>query len=365
MNLALKIRNDKTLLISLLLLMIISVINPSQIPNYFKFINWDTMLTLAALFLITTALWESNYLDRFARQIVRKTHTERGLAISLIILAFALSTFLTNDITLLILVPLSIAMKRYIQADLNKIIIFEALAVNAGSAITPIGNPQNIYIWHLWGASVVNFILTMIPLGSFMLVLLLIFAMIVFPPRKITKLEIKKVAEDKKLAHLSIFLLLAFLVAMNFHLQIYLYPVIFIAYIFLGKRVYFKVDWLLLAIFLLFFVDFTALAKLPAINGFLMSQNLSGPRIYLFSAIFSQFMSNVPATILLAGFTKNYPLLLYGVSIGGNGTIIASLANLIAVRFVKEISFIREFHRYSVIYFIITFSIVAAALYLV
>jgi Na+/H+ antiporter NhaD/arsenite permease-like protein len=86
--------------------------------------------------------------------------------------------------------------------------------------------------------------------------------------------------------------------------------------------------------------------------------------VFVYSAVFSQFMSNVPAAILVSQFTSNYPLLLYGVSVGGNGTLIASLANLIALRFLRGRKAILEFHKYSIPYFVISFTVVAVLVFL-
>jgi len=273
--------------------------------------------------------------------------------------------FLTNDVTLLILVPLTLSMETHIRGDLRKMVFFEALAVNAGSALTPIGNPQNIYIWHVWGASVLQFIIVMLPLTLFLLALLLIFAILVFPNKKMDiSIKKKKIPVDSRLAYLSLSLIIILLLAMNLHVQLYLYPVIFIIYAFYGLKIYGRVDWLLLLIFILFFVDFTAIAKMPVVYGTLSAQPMGPLAVFVYSAVFSQFMSNVPAAILVSQFTNNYPLLLYGVSVGGNGTLIASLANLIALRFLRGRKAILEFHKYSIPYFVISFTVVAVLVFL-
>ncbi|MFP1451784.1 SLC13 family permease [Escherichia coli] len=81
--------------------------------------------------------------------MVRRFATERRLAMFMVLAAALLSTFLTNDVALFIVVPLTITLKRLCEIPVNRLIIFEALAVNAGSLLTPIGNPQNILIWML------------------------------------------------------------------------------------------------------------------------------------------------------------------------------------------------------------------------
>jgi Na+/H+ antiporter NhaD/arsenite permease-like protein len=54
--------------------------------------------------------------------------------------------------------------------------------------------------------------------------------------------------------------------------------------------------------------------------------------VYLAGLLCSQFISNVPAAMLLAGFTQNARELLLGVDVGGLGTLIASMASVISYK---------------------------------
>jgi len=353
------LREDYVLLASLILLLIITLASPNLIVSYPSFINWETLLTLAALFLITTAIKDSQYLDILASRIIKRTKKERNLALILILLAFILSMVITNDVTLLVLVPLTLSLQKYIARDIKKMIIFEAIAVNAGSALTPIGNPQNLYLWQVWNVGFYEFVYLLLPLALLMLALLLLLAFLSFPAKQMEKVEISESWEEKKvLAVISIVLLLLLIGLMDLHMELYIIPIVFLIYLVLNRRVYLHVDWTLLLIFLLFFLDFNAMAQLPIIKDFLTSQNIHGVSAFAYGAIFSQFMSNVPAAIFLSNFTTDFKALVYGVSVGGNGTIIASLANLIALRMVKDKKLFIEFHKYSLLYFAISFIIV-------
>ncbi|AGB05154.1 Na+/H+ antiporter NhaD-like permease [Aciduliprofundum sp. MAR08-339] len=353
------LKKDYTLIASLLLLLIITLIAPNLISQYPYFINWNTWLTLAALFLITTTMRDSGYLDIVASKMIGKVKKERNLAVILIIISFFLSMIVTNDVTLLVLVPLTLSLQKYIAKDIRKMIIFEALAVNAGSALTPIGNPQNLYLWQIWGVGFLEFIYYLLPLSTLMLVVLLIFAFFSFPTKCMKKLNVQELWEkDRSLGIISISLLILLVVFMDLRLEMYLIPLVFLVYLIYGKKSYMHVDWALLIIFLLFFIDFNALGHISIINNFLSAQKMSGVNAFLYGALFSQFMSNVPSAILLGNFTTDFKELIYGVNIGGNGTIIASLANLIALRFVKDRRWMLQFHKYSLPYFIITLLIV-------
>lgn len=138
-------------------------------------IDWHTIITLSGLMLLTKGVELSGYFDVLGRKMVRRFATERRLAMFMVLAAALLSTFLTNDVALFIVVPLTITLKRLCEIPVNRLIIFEALAVNAGSLLTPIGNPQNILIWGRSGLSFAGFIAQMAPLaGAMMLTLLLL-----------------------------------------------------------------------------------------------------------------------------------------------------------------------------------------------
>ncbi|SUG48600.1 membrane protein [Salmonella enterica subsp. arizonae] len=110
-------------------------------------IDWHTIITLSGLMLLTKGVELSGYFDVLGRKMTRRFHTQRQLAMFLVLAAAALSTFLTNDVALFIVVPLTITLKKLCAIPVNRLIIFEALAVNAGSLLTPVGNPQNILLW--------------------------------------------------------------------------------------------------------------------------------------------------------------------------------------------------------------------------
>ena len=354
-----RLREDYVLLASLILLLIITIFAPNLIPKYPSFINWSTILTLAALFLITTAVKDSAYMDIVAARVVEKVKMERAMAVILTTLAFFLSMIITNDVALLVLVPFTLSLQKYIAKDIKKMIIFEAIAVNAGSSLTPIGNPQNLYLWHMWDIGFYEFVVYLLPLSIILLIILLIFVFVSFPKKSMEKMEIALITEkDKPLLIISLILLVMLITFMDLGVELYLIPIVFLAYLIYGRRVFMHVDWSLLLIFLLFFIDFNALGHIPAIENFLNSQNIDGTSAFLYGALFSQFMSNVPAAVLLGNFTTDFKALVYGVSVGGNGTIIASLANLIALRFVKDRKWLVEFHKYSILYFVLTFLIV-------
>ena len=119
-------------------------------------IDWRTIITLSGLMMLTKGVELSGYFDVLGRKMVRRFATERRLSLFMVFSAAVLSTFLTNDVALFIIVPLTLTLRK-LCGSVSRLIIFEALAVNAGSLLTPIGNPQNILLWGRSGLSFAAF----------------------------------------------------------------------------------------------------------------------------------------------------------------------------------------------------------------
>ena len=112
-----------------------------------RLIDWQTVLTLAGLLMVTKAVELSGFLMWMAHRVVHRIHSERALAFLLIGLAAVLSTLLTNDVALFAVVPLVLSLHKLAPLPIKRLVIFIALAVNAGSILTPLGNPQNLFLW--------------------------------------------------------------------------------------------------------------------------------------------------------------------------------------------------------------------------
>ncbi|MCD6446337.1 DUF1646 family protein, partial [Candidatus Bathyarchaeota archaeon] len=157
------IRKENVLSIFLFLLAVLAILYPHEITKFPSFVAWKTIMALMGLLIITTGLKESKCFHVFSIKLLKRLNSERGLLIFLILFSASLSTFLTNDVTLFVVIPLTISLQNLVKNDLSKFVIFEAISVNIGSALTPIGNPQNLYLWHKWNISFISFITKMLP----------------------------------------------------------------------------------------------------------------------------------------------------------------------------------------------------------
>ncbi len=166
--------------IFLLLFFILFFIQKPTLTQINSYIDWKTIRALSALLLIATAFKLSNYFDVFAAKTVTHFKTERTLAFAFVLLGTFLSMFLTNDIMLFIIVPLTLAFSNQIKNNLTKLVIFEAIAVNVGSELTPFGNPQNIFLFRQMDISVIDFIEKMSIIFIPKFILLIIFVLVFF-----------------------------------------------------------------------------------------------------------------------------------------------------------------------------------------
>jgi di/tricarboxylate transporter len=341
---------DRLLLLLLAALPVLGALASVGIASYGALVDWATISALGGLLLLTKGLEASGVLGWLGSHLTRFMTTERGTAMSLLLAAAVLSTLLTNDVALFVVVPLTLGICRITDLPATRLIIFEALAVNAGSALTPIGNPQNLFLWQLSGVSFGAFTLHMAPLVCVLMLLLLMLAAWVFPARPMrARSDAPPTALRRRLMTVSLLLYLPFLVATDLHQAAWAFAVVLLVFLLLARPVLARVDWALLLVFVLMFIDLRLLASLGAVHDAMARLALSQPAHLYFTAIAaSQVISNVPAAIALAEYSKNWQVLAYGVTAGGFGSMVGSLANLIALRMANDSRAWLRFHVVSV-----------------
>lgn len=312
-------------------------------------IDWHTIITLSGLMLLTKGIELSGYFDVLGRKMARRFATERQLAIFMVLAAALLSTFLTNDVALFIVVPLTLTLKKWCAIPVNRLIIFEALAVNAGSLLTPIGNPQNILLWGRSGLSFLGFIGQMLPLAAAMMLTLLVLCWCCFSATRLHFQSADRAPSwQPKLVWGCLTFYLIFLTALEMKLELWGLGLIILGFLLLARAVIIHVDWSLLLVFMVMFIDVHLLTQLPALHQVLSGvAQLSAGGLWLSTIGLSQFISNVPATILLLNYVPPSTLLAWAVNVGGFGLLPGSLANLIALRMASDRRIWWRFHLYS------------------
>ncbi|VWC29380.1 citrate transporter [Burkholderia lata] len=322
-------------------------------------VDWQTVATLAGLLMLTKALELSGCLMWLAHRIVHHVHSERGLAMLLVGFAALLSMWLTNDVALFVVVPLMVSLRALTPLPFRRLVIVVALAVNAGSVATPLGNPQNLFLWQLSGVSFGHFVVTLGPLAIALMALLFVLTACAFRAKPLDLSgDVVAIPVQRMHALIAAVLFAAFVLLADAHHPLPGLVAVAIVLLAVKRDAVLKIDWLLLLIFVLMFVVLRSAAALPFIHDAIAHANLDSPlRIFAAGAVLSQGISNVPAAILLSEFTHDWRALAFGVSVGGFGFAIGSLANLIAVRLAKEPRMWLPFHLVS-----IPFALASAAL---
>lgn len=320
-----------------------------------ELVDWQTVSTLAGLLILTKAIELSGFLMWAAHRLVHHIHGERTLALLLVALAAALSTVLTNDVALFAVVPLALSLHKLAPLPIRRLVIVIALAVNAGSVLTPLGNPQNLFLWQTSGVGFPAFVWALLPLCAALMALLGVVTFAMFRPKPLDLSgDVEAHPVDRVLCGVSMLAFAAFVALADAHHVGPALVVLAAAFLLWRREVVFRIDWLLLLIFVLMFIVLRGAAALPAIHDGIVHLGVGMPvRAYAAGAVLSQAISNVPAAIVLAEFSRDWRALTFGVSVGGFGVAIGSLANLIAVRLSGEKGMWMPFHIVSIPFWIV------------
>lgn len=307
-------------------------------PEYFTYIDWRVLTILLSLMIVMAGLQKNGLFDQIGVFLLTKTKNTAQLTFVLVFLCFFSSMFITNDVALVTFVPFAIItlQKCHQERLIVMVLVLQTIAANMGSMLTPIGNPHNLYLCNVAGIGVVELVGYMLP---YTLISGIILATVIFVlsarKRKILletctfSFEKKEGSRKKNAGYLILFL---FCLLAVLHI-LPCYPVLAAVAVwtfFADRDVLGKVDYCLLITFMGFFVFTGNMRNIPAVND--MLQRLVTGREIEIGILSSQLISNVPATLLLSGFTENYKALLLGVNLGGLGTLIASMASLISYK---------------------------------
>lgn len=338
------------------LLAVISIFFVSPSKNYISYIDFRVLALLFCLMAVVRGFSSIGVFTRLGTMLLTHVHSLRMLSALFIFLCFFFSMLITNDVALITFVPFTIlVLSMAVQKKfLIPVIVLETIAANLGSMLTPLGNPQNLYLYTISGLSIGAFVRIMLPYSFVSAILLLIF--ILFLPKDTVSTataantanstntvtasntsnvicEAVKARKNPRIlftAYLILFLLCLLTVLHILPYQI-MFLLVLTGFLLLDYRVLKDVDYFLLLTFLCFFIFIGNMKKISLVHE-LISKLLVHHEV-LMGIGASQIISNVPAAILLSGFTDDYSALLIGVNLGGLGTLIASLASLISFKF--------------------------------
>jgi len=285
------------------------------------------------MMLVVAGMQKVGLFSFIVASLLKLVHTTRMLAFVLMNVCFFSSMLITNDVALLTFVPLGIMMLIQTQKErlLIPIIVLQTIAANLGSMLTPLGNPQNLYLYSISSMDIGNFLKVMV-VPSTLSFLILSASVFFIKSEKIVPFSEKQdvVIKRKKVipwCGLFVICLLAVLRVIPHNLA---FITVLICVIMIDKRVLFRADYALLLTFIFLFIFIGNIKNIPEISSAL-SKLVEGQELTV-GILLSQIISNVPAAMLLSKFTDNYATLLLGVNLGGLGTLIASMASVISYK---------------------------------
>ena len=325
------VRREPVLFISALAALVTCFFIPPD-SSYLSYLDFRTLSLLYCLMTVVNGLRQAGLFSHLAHTLCARAANLRSIATLLVTLCFFTSMLITNDVALLTFVPFAVVVMgmAHHQRELVHVVVLQTLAANLGSMLTPVGNPQNLYLYSFYSMGFGEFLKTTFPVWALSLFLLLSFCLLFRRDHLEVFLgEEPGMERTPILVHVALFAV-CLLVVLRLIPWYVMLAVVVAVLLFYDRQLLLKADFMLLLTFVAFFVFSGNLARIETVSSAI--RRLMAGREYWMSLLTSQVISNVPAALLLSGFTRQSHAVLLGVNIGGLGTPIASLASLISLK---------------------------------
>ena len=336
------VKKEAVLFVALFLAVIsAALVHPDD--KYLSYVDLRTLGLLFSLMCVMAGLKSQGVFEKLGIKLLSHTKTAFRLILALVTLCFFGSMLITNDVALITFVPFTFIVLNSLGEELKNRLIFpvvcmQTIAANLGSMMTPIGNPQNLYLYGRSGISIKSFLLLMLPYTAASLFLLVIWIGLIC--KKNIRCDCVKLSPDvlqadikssRKMIAMYVFL---FMLCLMTVIRLIPWQAAFFTALALvmaaDRKTLAAVDYSLLLTFVAFFVFIGNLGRIAVFSEWL--KRIINGHVVIVSVLASQVTSNVPAALLLSGFTSDYKSLIIGTNIGGLGTLIASMASLISYR---------------------------------
>ena len=346
---------NEVVLVAAVLLAVISMVFVTPDSEYIGYIDFHTLGILFCLMAVMAGLQDVGLFREIAEGLLSRVHKLWQIVLILVMLCFVLSMLITNDVALITFVPFTFIVLGMLGEDVQKkllipVVVMQTIGANLGSMLTPIGNPQNLYLYGKSGLGLLGFLKVTLPYWLVSLVLLTGFCF--FLGKRATKTTDKEqgnalagfqteadrthiVGKERVrcVLFLIIFVFCLLVVANVLDYRVVLAGVVLFLLL-RERKILGRIDYSLLLTFVGFFVFIGNMGRVPAFRELLQSV-MEGNEV-LTAVISSQVISNVPAALLLSGFTENVEALILGTNLGGLGTLIASMASLISYKYIVK-----------------------------
>lgn len=336
------LRKDVVLSASLVLAAVSSIfVRPDA--KYAEYIDFKTLALLFGLMTVMAGFQKTGLFQKTGERLLAGAGTVQRIAAVLVFLCFFTSMLITNDVALITFVPFAITVCRMagMEDHLISIVTMQTVAANLGSMVTPVGNPQNLYIYSKSGMGMLEFLRLTGPLALAAFIMLFLYVRHLpdeKPAGSLISVASPEGAPEKMDRKKLLLYIILFIICLASVLRVLDYRImlaaVILAVLAAESSVLKDVDYSLLLTFTGFFIFTGNIGRIPAL------QEAFGQLVQTLGIVsgvlVSQVISNVPAALLLSGFTQRWDLLLIGVSLGGLGTLIASMASLISYKFLAR-----------------------------
>lgn len=329
------IKKESVFVLSGLAAMLSALFVPPSVA-YFGYIDYKIIAILFCLMAVVAGIQRIGTFEVLSQKLLKKGSSVRTISLILVSLCFFMAMLVTNDVALITMVPFTLAILDFLsEKRIIFILVMETIAANLGSMLTPVGNPQNLYLFSYFHLSVGQFLKLTLPITALSLVLILIITIAVRGQKLNIVFDVEAAIQCK--LRLSTYIALFFVCLLTvvglLDFRMMLTVVVFVLFL-LDKKIFREVDYFLLITFVFFFIFVGNVSQITVIDQTL-SKIISG-RELISGVLLSQVISNVPAAVMLSSFAHDSKGLILGVDIGGLGTLVASLASLITYKIYSQ-----------------------------
>ena len=329
------IKSEVVLTVAVVLAILSSIAVPPD-AAWAGYIDWDTLALLFSLMAVTKGLQGLGLFDALGAALLRRMAATRQMVLVLVFLPFVFSMLITNDVSLITFVPFALTVLHMAGQDRLVIptVVLQTAAANLGSMLTPMGNPQNLYLYNRSGMGFGAFCALMLP---YVVLSGVCIAVLCVLPRSVpvhTDLPATPLGDKRKMALCGVGALLCLGCIAKVLPPLGVAAVTAVVLIIGDRPLLARIDYSLLGTFIAFFVFIGNMGRIESFQNFL-SGILAGHEVAV-AVLASQVISNVPAALLLSGYSSAWPQLIVGCNLGGLGTLIASMASLISYKLVAK-----------------------------
>lgn len=325
------VRREPVLLIAAFAALVTCFFVPPD-AGYLGYLDLRTLALLYCLMTVVNGFRKAGLFAHLSHILCEKAGNLRLIALLLVMLCFFSAMLITNDVALLTFVPFAVVVMgmAHHQRELILVVVLQTVAANLGSMLTPVGNPQNLYLYSRYDMGFGEFFAVTGPIWLLSLILLLLSCLLLKPERLELYLGEAPGMDRRALPVYAVLLAVCLLVVVRVLPWYWMLGIVVLVLLFYDRKILLKADFMLLLTFVAFFVFSGNLSRMQKVADAI--RGLMTGREFLSALLASQVISNVPAALLLSGFTDRAHALLLGVNVGGLGTPIASLASLISLK---------------------------------